>query len=57
MKPHAWAQVHGYARPTVVSPIANVIVVNVTTRVSCISFGAGFRRLNRGEKQWARLQM
>jgi hypothetical protein len=33
MKPHAWAEVHGYARPTVVSPIANVILVNVTTVV------------------------
>jgi hypothetical protein len=33
MKPHSWAEVHGYARPTVVSPIANVILVNVTTVV------------------------
>jgi hypothetical protein len=33
MKPHAWAEVHGYARATVVSPIANVVVVNVTTVV------------------------
>jgi hypothetical protein len=31
MKPHAWAEVHGYAG-TVMSPIANV-VINVTTVV------------------------
>ena len=38
MKPHSWAEVHGYARPTVVSPIANVILVNVTTVVCSITY-------------------
>jgi hypothetical protein len=33
MKPHSWVEVHGYARATVVSPIANVVLVNVTTVV------------------------
>jgi len=33
MKPHSWAEVHGYARAAVVSPIANVVLVNVTTVV------------------------
>jgi hypothetical protein len=33
MKPHAWGDVHGYARTTVVSPIINVVLVNVTTVV------------------------
>ena len=33
MKPHAWAEVHGYARAMMASPIANVVLVNVTTVV------------------------
>jgi hypothetical protein len=33
MKPHSWAEVHGDAGTTVVSPIANVVLVNVTTVV------------------------
>jgi hypothetical protein len=32
MKPYAWGDVHGYAG-TVVSPIAYVVVLNVTTVV------------------------
>ena len=38
MKPHAWAEVHGYARTTVVSPIAYVVVLNVTTVVWPITY-------------------
>ena len=33
MKLHAWAEVHGYARAMMASPIANVVLVNVTTVV------------------------
>jgi hypothetical protein len=33
MKPHAWADVHRYARAMVASPIANVVLVNITTVV------------------------
>ena len=33
MKPYAWSDVHGYAGTTVVSPIINVVLVNVTTVV------------------------
>jgi hypothetical protein len=33
MKPHAWAEVHGYARAMMASPIANVVLVNITTMV------------------------
>jgi hypothetical protein len=33
MKPHAWGEVHGYARAMMASPIANVVLVNVTTVV------------------------
>jgi hypothetical protein len=33
MKPHAWRHVHGYAGTTVMSPIINVVLVNVTTVV------------------------
>ena len=33
MKPHAWAEVHGYARAMMASPIANVVLVNITTVV------------------------
>jgi hypothetical protein len=33
MKPYAWAEVHGCAGTTVVSPIAYVVVLNVTTAV------------------------
>jgi hypothetical protein len=33
MKPHPWAEVHGYARAMVASPIPNVILINVTTVV------------------------
>jgi hypothetical protein len=33
MKLHAWAEVHGYARAMMASPIANVVFVNVTTVV------------------------
>jgi len=38
MKPHSWAEVHGYARATVVSPIANVVLVNMTTVVRSITY-------------------
>jgi hypothetical protein len=38
MKPHAWAEVHGYAGTTVVSPIACVVVLNVTTVVWPITY-------------------
>jgi hypothetical protein len=33
IKPYAWADVHGYAGTTVMSPIAYVVVINVTTVV------------------------
>src|SRR5262249_59127404 len=33
IKPYAWGNVHRYAGTTVVSPIINVILVNVTTVV------------------------
>jgi hypothetical protein len=33
MKPYAWGDVHGYAGMTLVSPIAYVVVLNVTTVV------------------------
>jgi hypothetical protein len=33
MKPYAWGDVHGYAGTTVMSPIAYVVVLNVTTVV------------------------
>jgi hypothetical protein len=33
MKPYAWGDVHGCAGTTVVSPIAYVVVPNVTTAV------------------------
>ena len=33
MKPYAWGDVHGYAGTMVVSPIAYVVVLNVTTVV------------------------
>jgi len=33
MKLHAWAEVHGYTRAMMASPIANVVLVNVTTVV------------------------
>ena len=33
MKPYAWGDVHGCAGTTVVSPIAYVVVLNVTTAV------------------------
>jgi hypothetical protein len=38
MKPYAWAEVHGYAGTTVVSSIAYVVVLNVTTVVWPISY-------------------
>jgi hypothetical protein len=38
MKPHAWAEVHGYAGTTVMSPIAYVVVLNVTTVVWPITY-------------------
>ena len=31
IKPYAWGDVHGYPRTMVVSPIAYVVVLNVTT--------------------------
>jgi hypothetical protein len=31
MKPHAWAEVHGYARAMMASPIANVVLVTQPT--------------------------
>ena len=33
IKPYAWGDVHGYPRTMVVSPIAYVVVLNVTTMV------------------------
>jgi hypothetical protein len=33
MKPYAWGDVHGYVGTTVVSPIVDVVVLNVTTVV------------------------
>jgi hypothetical protein len=33
MKPHSWTEVYGDARTTVVPPIADIIIVNVTTVV------------------------
>ena len=38
MKLHAWAEVHGYARAMMASPIANVVLVNVTTVVRSITY-------------------
>ena len=38
MKPYAWSDVHGYAGTTVVSPIAYVVVINVTTVVRPITY-------------------
>jgi hypothetical protein len=38
MKPYAWGDVHGYAGTTVVSPIAYVVVLNVTTVVWPITY-------------------
>ena len=38
MKPYARAEVHGCAGTTVVSPIASVIVLNVTTLVLTIAY-------------------
>ena len=37
IKPYAWGDVHGYAG-TMVSPIADVVVVNVTTVVWPIAY-------------------
>jgi hypothetical protein len=38
IKPYAWAEVHGYAGATVVSPIAYVVLINVTTVVWPITY-------------------
>ena len=38
IKPYAWSDVHGYAGTTVVSPIAYVVVINVTTVVCPITY-------------------
>ena len=38
IKPYAGAEVHGYAGTTVVSPIAYVVVLNVTTVVWPITY-------------------
>jgi hypothetical protein len=38
MKPHARAEVHGYAGTAVMSPIAYVVVINVTTVVWPITY-------------------
>ena len=38
MKPHAWAEVHGYTGTAVMSPIAYVVVINVTTVVCPITY-------------------
>jgi hypothetical protein len=38
MKPYAWGDVHGDAGATVVSPIASVLVLNVTTAVWPITY-------------------
>jgi len=38
MKPYAWGDVHGYAGTMVVSPVAYVVVLNVTTVVRPITY-------------------